>query len=407
MKKEKRPRKNIFKENIRTIIVGIMTVVIVLGLLIYNNFFNTNKTYTVVNGSVEKTSDTYAYILKNEKQLEVDKNSVAIPVIEQDKRTSKGEIVATYKNNKYEEYLNKIDNMDKEIQTLIRDLPAIYSSDVSIIDEKISTLVHESKETTSYVKMQEYKNRIDELAYKKVTILGQLSPSGSKIRELIEQREKVEKESRNLASNIKATMSGLVTYKIDGLEDVVNYDKILKYNKEDLENIINKYNQNDINNFGIKIVDNFGCYFLVREPRGENDSYIKENRNYTIKLSDKNNARITAQLIKKLESDEYNYSIFSINNGIENFLDNRFVNVEVIWTRVSGMAVPNDAIKRNEEKGYDYVTSVNGGEYTDIPVTIVISSDSICIVESMSNEKKEELGLSVNQKLNVYDQLLI
>ena len=94
-------------------------------------------------------------------------------------------------------------------------------------------------------------------------------------------------------------------------------------------------------------------------------------------------------------------------NTIENLLDNRLVNAEVIWTRVSGMVVPTNAIKKDEEKGYDYVTAVNGGEYTDIPVTIVISSDSICIVESMTNEKKQELGLTTNQKLNVYDQLLI
>lgn len=407
MKKTRKSKKNIFKDNIRTIIVGVITVVIVLGLLIYNNFFNTNKTYTVINGSVEKTSDTYAYVLKNEKVLEIDKNNVTIPVIEQDKRTSKGEIVATYKNSKYEEYLNKIETMDREIQTLISDLPATYSSDVSLIDEKVSILVKESRETTSYVKIQEYKNKIDELAYKKVTILGQLSPSGSKIRELIEQREKVEKESKNIASNIKATMSGLVTYKIDELEDVANYDKVLKYDVEYLENIINKYNQNSINNFGIKIIDNFNCYLLVREPRGENDSYIKEKRNYTIKLSDKSNVKITSVLVKNIKTEEYNYSIFSIDNGIENLLDNRLVNAEVIWTRVSGMVVPTNAIKKDEEKGYDYVTAVNGGEYTNIPVKTVILSDSICIVENMTAEKKEELGIKINQKLSIYDQLMI
>ena len=402
---EVKRKKHIFKDNIQTLVIGGITVFIVLFLLIYNNI-NTSKTYTVVNGHVEKISDLVGYVLKDESVISIDNNISAIPVVEQGKRVFNNEIIAIYKNDKYDEYLAKVDALDKEIQTLIVDLPETYSNDINNINDEISKLTKEATQTTSYVKMQEYKKKIDDLAYKKVSILGNLSPAGSKIRELIEQRESLEENSKNLGNSINATRSGIVTYKIDGLENVINYNDILKYNETDLDNIILHYSNNNTNNFGIKIIDNFKCYLLVKEKRGENDKYIKEGRKYNIKLTDNGLEAISCTLEKNIETDEYNYSIFSISNSIENFVDNRTLNVEVVWTSVEGMAVPKNAMYRNDEKGYDFVTIVTGGEYTNIPVKIVISSDNMCIVENYEEEELQSLGIEDTVDLNVYDMLL-
>mgnify|MGYP006974354409 CR=1 FL=1 len=38
-----------------------------------------------------------------------------------------------------------------------------------------------------------------------------------------------------------------------------------------IKNIIEKYNTNGNNEFGIKIVNNFNAYLLVKTPKGEND----------------------------------------------------------------------------------------------------------------------------------------
>ena len=402
---EVKRKKHIFKDNIQTLVIGGITVFIVLFLLIYNNI-NTSKTYTVVNGHVEKISDLVGYVLKDESVISIDNNISAIPVVEQGKRVFNNEIIAIYKNDKYDEYLAKVDALDKEIQTLIVDLPETYSNDINNINDEISKLTKEATQTTSYVKMQEYKKKIDDLAYKKVSILGNLSPAGSKIRELIEQRESLEENSKNLGNSINATRSGIVTYKIDGLENVINYNDILKYNETDLDNIILHYSNNNTNNFGIKIIDNFKCYLLVKEKRGENDKYIKEGRKYNIKLTDNGLEAISCTLEKNIETDEYNYSIFSISNSIENFVDNRTLNVEVVWTSVEGKAVPKNAMYRNDEKGYDFVTIVTGGEYTNIPVKIVISSDNMCIVENYEEEELQSLGIEDTVDLNVYDMLL-
>lgn len=193
MKKEK--KKRLLKKNVKKIIFFVIAIVIIC-ILIYNNEMNSMKTYTVVNGTVEKTSDTYVYLLKKEEVIEIDETAVTIPVVDQDKRASKDEVVAVYKNAGYETYETEIASLDKEIQTMVKDLPTVYSSDVTSIDNQISELTKTAQKETSYVKMQEYKNQVNDLLEKKINILGELSPTGSKIRELISKRNELKDLSK-------------------------------------------------------------------------------------------------------------------------------------------------------------------------------------------------------------------
>ena len=396
------------KRIIKNILILILLILILIfaGIPLYKKIFKAQVTYNIVNGYVEKTSNSKAYIVKKETVLDVDKTSTTVPVVEQYKRTSKGEIIAIYKNKKYDEYLKQIESMDKEIQTLIKDLPVTYSTEIGNIDAEIAKLSKEIKNINSYVKMQEFKSRMDELAYKKTLTLGEISPPGSKIKELIDQRKKIEEDSKKSSDSIKSNASGAVTYKLDNLENIINIDNILKYSVEDIEGFMDKYNQNIVNNYGVKIVDNYEAYIIIKEPTGENDQYIKEGKKYTLKMIDKENKSIVGKLIKNIKNENNNYCIFKIDNGIESIIDARILNIEVTWVKVTGEAVLLDGIKK-DPAGYDYITIITKGKYVKIPITIKIASDSICIVENMSVEKRKELNITDTDTFNLYDQVII
>ena len=146
------------KKNKFNIIIIAVVLLIIACVGIYNNFFGNIETYTVVSGYVEKSSDTQGYLIKEEKVASSSSSDVAIPVIDQGKKAAKNEIIAIYKDESYTKYLQEIENMDKEIQTLIKDLPSTYSSDIKDIDNQISETSKDALKTTSYIKMQEYKN---------------------------------------------------------------------------------------------------------------------------------------------------------------------------------------------------------------------------------------------------------
>ncbi len=413
MKNENNKKENkilkYFSRNKHNILVIIMILVIILSVVTYKKYLNEKVTYTVVNGYVEKTTESLAAILKNETIVDINTNEVAMPIVEENKRVSKGQTIAVYKNAQYDEYLKSLDEIDKQIQTLIVDLPNTYSTDVSAIDLEIAKLSKQALKETSYIKMQEYKSKIDELAYRKIIILGEHSPDGSKVRELIEQREQIEKNGNITSdtSNILATVSGIATYKIDGLEKEININDVLGYDAKKLDNIISKYQSNSTSNFGIKVVDNFHAYILIKEKISENDKYIKIGNKYEIRFNEKNKNNIVAELVKIEKDEEYNYTIFELNNEIEDLIDFRISNAEVVWEKVEGMAVPKVAIKTDEIGGYSYVTLVYGTQYVNVPIKIVLESDNICIVENLTNEEKEKIGVDTSFILEMYDKLVI
>ena len=73
-------------------------------------------------------------------------------------------------------------------------------------------------------KIQTYKKEINTALTKKAKLTGDLSPSGSYINELISKRSKYEEQLNSGSEYIEATVSGLVSYKVDGLEETLTPD---------------------------------------------------------------------------------------------------------------------------------------------------------------------------------------
>lgn len=394
------------KSNIRVIIV--LTIILIFIIFyISKKEFSKKTIYTVINGNIESSEETNIYLLKKETIVDYDKNQSVTAIIDQGKRASRYEAVATYKNDSYDDYQKQIEDIDKQIQTLVKDLPLTYSADISNIDDKILKYSNEVQGTTSYLRIQEYKTKLDELAYKKITILANSSPDSSAIRDLVAKRENLVNLSKTSDQNIISPVSGIVTYKIDGLEGVISYDEILNYSASELEKFISMYDSNTNNEFGIKIIDNFGAYFLVKTPSGKYDEYIKEGKNYKIRVSDFENLVLTATLIKNINDSGYNYSLFEIHNEIDSLVDYRKLSCEIVWNTIEGMAVPLNAIYTDEVNNYPYVLMVYGTDYVKVPINIVSKSDSIALVENVDKEVYEKYNLDTTFILELYDELVI
>lgn len=395
--------KSIKKKNIVVIIVAVICLVVICAI-IYECVIQKSQTYTVVNGYVEKSSNVQGIVIKQEKVIDINNNNAIIPLVEQGERIRKTESVALYKDNNYQEYISKINDLDKQIETLIKDLPQNYSNDITYIESQIELLGKQARKTTSYIKIQEYKTKIDELTSQKITILGELSPSGSKVRELIDTRKNIEENYKSSANNIKSSMAGCVTYKIDGLEGITDTSKVLNYTKNEIDDIFSKYRSNTSSDFGIKIVDNFNAYIIVKV---QNNEYIKSGSNIYIKFTDKSNVKENAILTKVVDIDEDNkYCIISMSNGIEKLIDSRCENIEIIWTRKSGMAVPLNAITV-DSSNIGKVTTIKNGDYQEVPIKISLSNDNIAIVDNLTDEERKNNGIENKNTLEIYDQLVI
>lgn len=394
------------KANIRIVVIAVILLVFIIVYKSKDVF--THKTiYTVVNGDLESITETNLYLLKSENIVDYNKEEAITAIVDQGKRASKYEAIATYQNESYADYQNQIAQIDKQIQSLIKDMPETHSADITSIENKILKYASELQGTNSYSKIQEYKAKLDELAYKKITILANSSPENSAIRDLLSQREELVRLSKTSENTIWTDSAGIVTYKIDGLEGILDYGNITNYSAQELDNIIEKYNTNGNNEFGIKIVNNFNAYLLVKTPKGENDDYIKEGRTYSIRVADLENTTLRVKLTKNIIEGDYNYSIFEIQNEIDSLVDYRKLSCDVIWNTISGMAVPLNAIYHDDEQNYDYVLMVYGTDYKRVAVNIKRKSDSIAIVENVEKSVAESYGLDTSFILEMYDELVI
>ena len=394
------------KANIRIVVIAVILLVFIIVYKSKDVF--THKTiYTVVNGDLESITETNLYLLKSENIVDYNKEEAITAIVDQGKRASKYEAIATYQNESYADYQNQIAQIDKQIQSLIKDMPETHSADITSIENKILKYASELQGTNSYSKIQEYKAKLDELAYKKITILANSSPENSAIRDLLSQREELVRLSKTSENTIWTDRAGIVTYKIDGLEGILDYGNITNYSAQELDNIIEKYNTNGNNEFGIKIVNNFNAYLLVKTPKGENDDYIKEGRTYSIRVADLENTTLRVKLTKNIIEGDYNYSIFEIQNEIDSLVDYRKLSCDVIWNTISGMAVPLNAIYHDDEQNYDYVLMVYGTDYKRVAVNIKRKSDSIAIVENVEKSVAESYGLDTSFILEMYDELVI
>ena len=140
---------------------------------------------------------------------------------------SEGEKVAKNENifryySKNEENLKKqIAELDVKIQETMKKQTDLYPADVKLVENQIDEEIEKLNKTTDISKLTEYEKKINQLITKKAKIVGEKSPSGSYLKQLNNQRVKLEKELNEGTETIKAPKSGILSYKVDGLEETL------------------------------------------------------------------------------------------------------------------------------------------------------------------------------------------
>ncbi|MDD2628442.1 MAG: HlyD family efflux transporter periplasmic adaptor subunit, partial [Clostridia bacterium] len=224
--------------------------------------YNKEEKYLVKEGTIDHVTTGPGYVIKNETLIDIDTTKVLVPTVSEGTRVTKGNIIATYRNQEYQQYQKKLRDIDESILEALKDIKIEYSSEINNIEKQVLNSVIASKGMTSMVNMQEQRVHINNLLSKKAALVGALSPEDAYVKQLIKEREQIEEQSKIATANIKATVSGLVSYTSDGLENKLNLSTIFNLNYEDIKNIVDM--DKDIINNKIKITNNYEAYILVK-----------------------------------------------------------------------------------------------------------------------------------------------
>ena len=367
--------------------------------------------FTIEEGKVYLEETDIGYIIRDETVVKGENYKNGMEQIKTEgEKAAKGESIFRYYSKNEESLIKQIAELDVKIQEAMATTQTNpFQSDVKILENQIDEKVELLNKTTDIAKLTEYKKEINELVTKKANIIGEKSPSGSYLKQLQDQRTALENELNSGAEYITAPESGIVSYKVDGLEETLTKENFSTLTKEYLEKLNLKTGKIIATSDECgKIINNFECYIATISSSQEAKN-AKIGDDVKIRLS--NNTEVDAEIAYiSQENEEENLIVLQIDEQIEELTNYRKISFDLIWWSYSGLKVPNQAIV--EQDGLHYVVRNRAGYLTKILVNVEKQNEKYSIVSNYTTEELKELGITDSQIANnktlyVYDEIML
>ena len=370
---------------------------------------NPSSTVIVKEGTVTKEETVTGVIIRDETIVQGKnlKNGMQ-HIVDEGEKVAVGDPIFRYFSTDESQTKSKIAELDNKINLAISENNQIlYSSSTKLIDSQILNKIKELPEINSVQILKENKRNVSSLILKKAKLAGDLSPTGSTLKQLINERSKLEKQIADGAEYIKAEKSGIVSYRIDGFEEKLKNDDFSKYTKDYIKKLNLKVGDIvPVNSEKGKIINNFKCYIAVISKTQEAKT-AKEGQKLSIVLP---NAQMVKGKIVRINREGSNGDVVLIiefDEGIESLSIYRSIRVDLVWWNKVGNKIPNSAIFN--VNGLSYVIRSNNGYNDYVLVKILKQSDDYSIVSNYSLVELKELNLkqNISTSLLLYDEVVL
>ena len=390
--------------------VIIVAVLIYVVYAIYLLIKEPTNIFTIEEGTLYQEETDIGYVIRKETVVRGNNYKNGMEQIKAEgERAAKDASIFRYYSTNEESLKQKIAELDEQIQTAMTEDTSIFSADIKSLEDQIDEKLKEINEITDVTTLTEYKKEIDNLITKKAKIAGDLSPQGSYLNQLIEERKQYESQLNSGAEYVKAPMSGIVSYKVDGLEETLTPDNFGSINKEFLENLNLKTGEIVATSEEAgKVIDNFACY-IATISSSEEAKQAEVGDDVKVRLS--NNAEISAEITSiSQENEDEVLLILKVNEQIEELINYRKISFDLIWWDETGLKIPNEAIV--ELEGLNYVVRNRAGYLNKILVNVTEQGEDYSIVQPYTTEELKELGFSNEEinsyrKISLYDEIIL
>ena len=399
------------KMNKRIIVYFIFFFIVFYILLsIYLLVKTPNETIMVNDGTLTLEEASTGYIIREETVLKGEnyKNGLT-PIVIEGERAAKGQTVFRYSGMEEEETKDKIAEINDKIQEALAKQPNIFTTtDIKILEKQIDEKSQKLRKLTDVSIISEYKKEIEEILNKEAKIAGSQSKSGAYISQLAKEKEEYENKLTSDSEYIQTPMAGVVSYRVDGLEDVLSVNDFSTITKDFLENLELKTGKIvSTSNESGKIINNFKCYIAtVLESEAANTAEIGNKVKITLSSGNEMNGEI--KYITKEDKDNV-LVIIEIKQLTQELIEHRKISLNITWWSSSGYKVPNSSILE-DENGLKYVIKRNAGEDKKVIVKVLKKNEKYSIIDSYKDQEFNELGIediNKNQKITKYDNVLL
>ncbi len=203
---------------------------------------------------------------------------------------------------------------------------------------------------------------------------------------------------------VTAPSAGVVSFYMDGKENLLNANNIQRLTSADLAEIFDGTGglsqetaqaavQETVQTPLFRLVNNFKWYVLVRS-----EAPIREFANgnqFTIAFDDYMDKQYTGTVVGSITEPKINIYVVEITEDIGQLLTARRTDTN-FYTKFQGLRVPENAIAQKD--GEQGVTLVEGGKRAFVPVNVKTIKNGFAIIESADPQTPLSSGQNVEVK---------
>lgn len=293
---------------------------------IYVSNFTKVKTQPVTYTSLSDSIQSESFIVRDEVFINNNSNGVMSYLLEDGEKVAKDGTVAEIFNNYDDAKTQKeIKNIDNEINNFkqLSYLSNSYTSDPLATDEQIGSSIQKMIKdinASSYNNIQKSRSDILYLMNEKQIITGKVASFNNKIDELQSQRDTLSKSHGSSIGKVLAPDSGYFVSKLDGFENLVNFDNVLSLSVDNIKSILSSEKKLDSNkNIIGKVIRGINWYIVCNVSSDEAFKlYNGKSVNITLPLVSTEKFPATVAAINQQDKKSEAAVILSLNN-----MDNR------------------------------------------------------------------------------------
>lgn len=380
-------------------LVAFIFIIIAFNTIITSFFKKDIKTETPVEEVFYNSVAMNSALIKTEEVYQAGRHSYFTTQAKEGEKVKRGLENLSVTKSANDLIDKKIDAINKRLKDLDYDTSGEESFDQKAMNKKIKAL-QISINQKRYEDLSQILNSSEDEEDKYYESIKNYS-----IDKLLEMKDELNESKRSEAPAVKVSMSGIVSYFIDGLEDKYTNENFDALFEKDLIEDSKSYSLNQgKSNDNFKILDNFSMNILAFSD----DKKLEDvNVNDVVLIEwDLIGTKTYARVLKKEKTGDTYKFLLNIRERISELYKDRFSKMEIIFDEYKTFKLPKSAlVDKGSEKGV-YIKDIDNTIRYKRVLLVGSDRDNIYVMRTDDNGLMKYKKLKF-KSIKYYDEVVV
>lgn len=336
--------------------------------------------HAVEAGDMHLEYNSEAILVRDEEIYNAPEYGRATYYVNEEEYVHREDLVATiFKANYQEEMVDQLYNIQEKIvkyqqESILND---IADHDIKNIQSKVDALIYEiqthvKNDTLSDLDKEEKEFR--NLLLQRQQLIEKKTVPDSYLQKLNEEEAKISRQLKEWKIDIMAPRSGLLSYQIDNLENILTFNSLEELDSNSYRDLINwrfaddsenKTEQTQVGSPFFRIIDTEKWYIVceIKYP----EVFFRENETVSISFLDFEDKMLEGVVNRIIDGNNTFLLVIEFREGIKDFINTRNTSIRISKS-VNGLVVPKRAIVDRRNKKGVFKIRENEMIFTDVDI---------------------------------------